>query len=120
MENKVEFKVHGKYALFTDPLTKVGGEKFSYQIPTYQALKGILESVYWKPTILWIIDKVRIMKAIKTQSKSVKPVAYGGGNSLSIYSYLADVEYQIQAHFVWNPYRQDMVCLLYTSPSPRD
>lgn len=41
MENRVEFKVYGKYALFTDPLTKIGGEKCSYQIPTYQALKGI-------------------------------------------------------------------------------
>ena len=29
MDNIVEFKVTGKYALFTDPLTKIGGEKFS-------------------------------------------------------------------------------------------
>ena len=48
--NTVEFVVHGRYALFSDPITRVGGEKFSYQVPTYQALKGILESVYWKPT----------------------------------------------------------------------
>ena len=40
--NRVEFKVSGKYALFTDPLTKIGGEKCSYHIPTYEALKGIL------------------------------------------------------------------------------
>ena len=26
MENIVEFKVYGKYALFTDPLTKIGGK----------------------------------------------------------------------------------------------
>ena len=108
MENKIEFKVYGKYALFTDPLTKVGGEKCSYQVPTYQALKGIAESIYWKPTIIWVIDKVRIMKAIKTQSKSAKPINYNGGNSLSIYTYLADVEYQVQAHFVWNLNRKDM------------
>ncbi len=108
MENKVEFKVHGKYALFTDPLTKIGGEKCSYQIPTYQALKGIIESVYWKPTIVWIIDKVRVMKPIRTQTRSTKPLNYSGGNSLSIYTYLADVEYQIQAHFEWNMNRTDM------------
>ena len=58
MDNIVQFKVTGKYALFTDPLTKIGGEKFSYQIPTYESLKGILSSVYWKPTIVWTIDKV--------------------------------------------------------------
>ena len=41
--NSVEFEVHGKYALFSEPVTRIGGEKFSYQVPTYQALKGILE-----------------------------------------------------------------------------
>ena len=108
MENRVEFKVYGKYALFTDPLTKIGGEKCSYQIPTYQAMKGILESVYWKPTIVWIIDKIRVMKAIRTQTKSTKPINYSGGNSLAIYTYLSDVEYQVQAHFKWNKTRTDM------------
>ncbi len=107
-ENRVEFKVSGKYALFTDPLTKIGGEKCSYHIPTYEALKGILSSVYWKPTIVWIIDKVRVMKRIRTQTRSAKPLEYGGGNSLAIYTYLADVEYQVQAHFDWNMKREDM------------
>jgi CRISPR-associated protein Cas5d len=108
MDNIVEFKVTGKYALFTDPLTKIGGEKFSYQIPTYEGLKGVLSSVYWKPTIVWIIDKVRMMKPISTQTRSAKPVEYGGGNSLAIYTYLHDVEYQVQAHFEWNPNREDL------------
>lgn len=108
-ENIVQFKVYGKYALFTDPLTKIGGEKFSYQVPTYQALKGILESVYWKPTIVWTIDKVRVMKAIQTESKGIKPIKYGGGNDLAYYTYLRDVEYQVQAHFTWNFLRKDLV-----------
>lgn len=106
--NKVEFKVYGKYALFTDPLTKIGGEKCSYQIPTYEALKGIISSVYWKPTIIWIIDKVRIMKPIKTQTRSAKPIKYSGGNDLAIYTYLSDVEYQVQAHFEFNLNREDL------------
>lgn len=109
MDNIVAFKVTGKYALFTDPLTRIGGEKYSYQIPTYEALKGILSSVYWKPTIVWVIDRVRVMKPIKTQTRSAKPVKYGGeGNDLSIYTYLADVEYQVQAHFEWNMNREDL------------
>ncbi len=109
MDNIVEFKVTGKYALFTDPLTKIGGEKCSYQIPTYEALKGIISSVYWKPTIVWIIDKVRVMRPIKTQTRSTKPIDYGRGISqLAIYTYLADVEYKVQAHFKWNMKRPDM------------
>lgn len=107
-ENAVEFKISGRYALFSDPINRIGGEKFSYQVPTYQALKGILESVYWKPTLIWIIDEVRVMNLIKTQSQGIRPVNYSGGNTLSIYTYLTDVEYQVRAHFVWNYHRPNL------------
>jgi len=60
--NSIEFKVWGRYALFTDPLTRIGGEKCSYHIPTYEALKGIAKSIYWKPTFVWVVDEVRVMK----------------------------------------------------------
>lgn len=107
--NTVEFSVKGRYALFTDPLTKIGGEKHSYPIPTYEGLKGILSSVYWKPTIIWYIDKVRVINPIRTQTRSAKPMKYGGGGSeLAIYTYLTDVEYQVQAHFEWNLHREDL------------
>jgi CRISPR-associated protein Cas5d len=105
VKNSIEFKVHGRYALFTDPLTKVGGEKCSYHIPTYEALKGIVKSIYWKPTLIWVIDEVRVMKRIRTQTKGTKPQEFGGGNTLAIYTFLADVEYQVRAHFEWNPHR---------------
>ena len=35
------YRLYGDYALFTDPVTKGGGEKYTYQVPTYQAIKGI-------------------------------------------------------------------------------
>lgn len=108
MRNSIEFEVYGKYALFTDPLTKMGGEKLSYQIPTYQALKGIVESIYWKPTILMIIDDLRVMNPIKMESKGVRPIEYGGGNTLANYTYLRDVRYQVRAHFIFNPHRPDL------------
>ena len=71
--NTIEYIVRGKNALFTDPITKTGGEKFSYQVPTYEALKGITESIYWKPTFTWIIDEVRILMPIEFQSKGIRP-----------------------------------------------
>ena len=107
-ENRVEFKVSGRYALFSDPINRIGGEKFSYQVPTYQAVKGILESVYWKPTLIWIIDEVRVINLIKTQSQGIRPVNFSGGNTLSIYTYLANVEYQVRAHFEWNYNRPNL------------
>ena len=109
--NQVEFIVHGRYALFSDPLTRLGGEKATYQIPTYQALKGILESVYWKPTFRWIIERVRIMNPIRTESKNVKPLKYSGGKNpydLSIYTYLRDVSYQVQAYFEWDEHHPEL------------
>lgn len=107
-ENKIEFEVSGDYALFSDPVTRVGGEKCSYQIPTYEALKGIVHSIYWKPTIIWVVDAVRVMNPIQTESKGVRPINYGGGNDLSYYTYLKDVRYQVRAHFVWNENRPEL------------
>jgi CRISPR-associated protein Cas5d len=106
--NSIEFKVCARHALFTDPLTKIGGEKCSYHFPTYEALKGIAKSIYWKPTFIWVIDEVRVMKRIRTQTKGTKPLEYGGGNTLAIYTFLADVEYQVRAHFEWNTHRPEL------------
>jgi CRISPR-associated protein Cas5d len=114
--NSVEFEVYGKYALFSDPITRVGGEKFTYQVPTYQALKGMLESVFWKPTFVWVIDAVRVMNKIQTEGKGIRPINFGGiypsklavgqkpstdkfFNSLAYYTYLKKVRYQVLAHF---------------------
>lgn len=107
-KNSIQFKVWGRYALFTDPITKLGGERCSYHIPTYEALKGVAKSIYWKPTLIWYIDKVRIMKTIRTQTKGTKPLKMSGGNELSIYTYLVDVEYQVLAHFEWNMHRPEL------------
>lgn len=104
----IAFKVWARHALFTDPLTRVGGEKCSYHVPTYEALKGIAKSIYWKPTFIWIIDEVRVMKRIRTQTKGTKPLVFGGGNDLAIYTFLADVEYQVRAHFEWNEHRPEL------------
>jgi len=107
--NTIQFRVYGKYALFSDPITRPGGEKFSYQVPTYQAVKGIVESVYWKPTLIWYVDEIRIMKRIQTESKGTRPIKMNGGNDLAYYTYLKDVEYQVSAHFEWNKHRPELV-----------
>ncbi|MBN1689144.1 MAG: type I-C CRISPR-associated protein Cas5, partial [Candidatus Omnitrophica bacterium] len=119
-KNTIEFALWGRYALFTDPLTKVGGEKCSYHLPTYEALKGVCKSIYWKPTIVWVVDAVRVMRRIRTQTKGTKPLNYGGVypsekipgkkqenfNDLAIYTFLSDVKYQVRAHFKWNDHHE--------------
>ena len=80
-DNIVEFQVTGDYALFSDPIMRVGGEKCTYQVPTYEALKGILHSVYWKPTILWVIDAVRVMKFVSGRTgRQEFPLSAFAGN----------------------------------------
>ena len=108
MKNSISFRLWGRYALFTDPITKVGGEKCSYHLPTYEALKGVLKSIYWKPTITWYVDRVRVINPLRTQTKGTKPLNWSGGNSLAIYTFLHDVEYQVEAHFEWNEHRPEL------------
>ena len=107
--NWIEFRVWARHALFTDPLSRIGGEKCSYHLPTYEALKGIAKSIYWKPTFIWFIDEVRVMKRVRTQTKGTKPLVFSGGNDLAIYTFLADVEYQVRAHFEWNEHRPELI-----------
>ncbi|MCD8391224.1 MAG: type I-C CRISPR-associated protein Cas5c [Firmicutes bacterium] len=107
-KNSISFRLYGRTALFSDPITRAGGEKFTYMIPTYQALKGVCESIYWKPTIIWVVDRVRIMNPIRTESKGMRVSKMSGGNDLSIYMYLINPEYQVEAHFEWNEQREDL------------
>lgn len=108
MRNGIEFSLYGDYGLFTDPLTKIGGEKMTYQIPSYQSLKGIIESIYWKPTLLMIVDEIRVMNPIQMESKGIRPIEYSGGNTLANYTYLKNPSYQVRAHFEFNMNRPDM------------
>jgi len=50
-----------------------------------------------------------VIKRIRTQTKGTKPLEFSGGNALAIYTFLADVEYQVRAHFEWNTHRPDLI-----------
>lgn len=106
--NIVEFQVTGEYSLFSDPLTRIGGEKCTYRVPTYEALKGILSSIYWEPTIVWYIDAVRVMNQIQTEVKGIRRITYPSGNDLAYYTYLKNCHYQVRAHFEWNENRPSL------------
>ncbi len=87
---------------------RVGGEKCTYQVPTYEALKGVLHSIYWKPTLIWYVDEVKVMNKIQTEVKGIRPIKYSGGNDLSYYTYLKDCCYKVRAHFEWNENRPEL------------
>ena len=77
--NRIVMKVYGKYALFTDPMTKIGGEKSSMMIPSYETLKGIVSSMYWKPSFNWVIESVKVLNPIRTERKGIRPIKYMEG-----------------------------------------
>lgn len=59
----IKLKVFGDYACFTRPEMKV--ERVSYDVITPSAARGIIEAIYWKPAIRWMIDKIYVMNEIK-------------------------------------------------------
>lgn len=106
--NGIEFEITGRKGLFTCPEFKVGGEKCTLQIPTYEALKGITKSIYWKPTITWVIDAVRVMNPIRMESTGIiLPKMKSNKNDIAIYTYLKNCRYQVKAHFIFNKNRPE-------------
>jgi len=59
----IKIRVSGDYALFTRPEMKV--ERVSYDIITPSAARGIIEAIYWKPAIRWVIDKIHVLNEIE-------------------------------------------------------
>ncbi|MBQ1397587.1 MAG: type I-C CRISPR-associated protein Cas5 [Clostridia bacterium] len=59
------FKIvaEGDYALFTRPEMKL--ERVSYDVPPPGALEGMLKSVYWKPAIRYVIDRIIVFHPIE-------------------------------------------------------
>ncbi len=119
MAKGIKLHVWGDYALFTRPEMKA--ERVSYDVMTPAAARGIVEAIYWKPQIKWIIDRIHILKPIQftsirrneVASKATAPtVAAMAGQKVDVLGIivdddrqqrasliLRDVAYVIEAHF---------------------
>lgn len=115
----VKVNVWGEYALFSRPELKV--ERYSYDIITPSATRGILEAIYWHPGMRWIIDKIYVKNPIQFTSVRRNEVkskilasnvlqAYNGADKPLYIStkedivqraslLLCNVSYVIEAHF---------------------
>ncbi len=62
MSKGVKLRVWGDYACFTRPEMKV--ERVSYDVMTPSAARGILEAIYWKPSIRWVIKAIHVIRPI--------------------------------------------------------
>jgi len=66
MSYGVKLKVWGDFALFTRLEMKV--ERVSYDVMTPSAARGILEAIYWKPAIRWIVDRIHVLRPIQFEN----------------------------------------------------
>lgn len=111
--------VEGDYACFTRPELKV--ERVSYDVPPPGALEGLLKSIYWKPAIKYVIDKIIVFQPIdfinirrnevkdKISLNALKSQMNGSGGNPCIYTsesrsqrasmVLKNVKYGIEFHF---------------------
>ncbi|WP_231334724.1 type I-C CRISPR-associated protein Cas5c [Actinomadura graeca] len=55
-------EVSGEFACFTRPELKA--ERFSYEVMTPSAARGVLESIFWRPEFEYVIVKIEILKPI--------------------------------------------------------
>ena len=62
MQFGFKVEVSGDYALFSRPELKV--ERVSYDVITPSAARGILEAVFWKPAIRYVIDGITVCNKI--------------------------------------------------------
>ena len=102
-------KIRGDRALFTNPATKGGSERSSYSVPTRQALQGIIDGIYHKPTFTNVITEVKVVNQIQTELHGVRALLHDYSADLSYVSYLSDVEYLVKFHFIWNENREDLI-----------
>lgn len=65
MKNLVRLHIGGDYACFTR--TEIKAERVSYDVLTPYAARGILEAIHWKPAIFWAIDKIHVLKPIRSE-----------------------------------------------------
>ena len=103
----IKLRVWGEYALFSRPEMKV--ERVSYDVITPSAARGILEAIFWKPAIRYVVDRIHVMKPIRFENIRRNEVESKASKNRVIYAshvrqqraslLLKDVEYIIEAHF---------------------
>jgi CRISPR-associated protein Cas5d len=59
----IKLMVWGDYASFNRPEMKV--ERVSYDVITPSAARGILEAIYWKPEMRWVVDRLHILNPVR-------------------------------------------------------
>lgn len=101
-------RIFGQYGLFSSAHSKAGGDKSSYLVPTKSALQGIVDSCYFKPSLVNKVDQVKVINEIKTETIGARTLMMNGSNDLNSYTMIKSPEYLVKFHFEWNLDREDL------------
>lgn len=96
----------GPRACFTPPYAKV--ERLSTAVPTPSAIRGILDSIYLKPSeFYWSVDKIEVLNPIKYQAfrrnevkvklSGLNPIDSEANHTQRAMTMLKDVRYRVTA-----------------------
>jgi CRISPR-associated protein Cas5d len=69
----ISVRIRGDFACFTRPEMKA--ERVSYDVITPSAARGVIEAVYWKPQIRWIVTRIQVLAPIRWMSVRRNEVA---------------------------------------------
>lgn len=107
---RFELQAEGDLALFSIPEYKMKGSFTSYPVPTYEAILNMVKQVYWKPTIDYVIEAVRVMNKIQMVHIGQRLISWGSYSPRRVaIAYLKNVCYQVKGYFIWNEDRPDMI-----------
>lgn len=85
-KNRVALRVWGDFACFTRPEMKV--ERVSYDVMTPSAARGVLEAIYWKPAIRWVVRRIHVLKPIRFTNVRRNELGGVGPSDRTLKSYL--------------------------------
>ena len=85
-KNRVALKVWGDFACFTRPEMKV--ERVSYDVITPSAARGVLEAIYWKPQIRWVVRRIHVLNPIRFTNIRRNELGGVGPSNRTLKSYL--------------------------------
>lgn len=85
-KNRVALKVWGDFACFTRPEMKV--ERVSYDVMTPSAARGVLEAIYWKPQIRWVVRRIHVLRSIRFTNIRRNELGGVGPSARTLKSYL--------------------------------
>ena len=63
MPEPIRLRVFGDYALFSRPELKV--ERYSYDVMTPSAARGILDAIYYHPGLRWCVKRIIVERPIR-------------------------------------------------------